>query len=60
MSGFLILHPHFLALFALILFVGLASMVVLYIATDRRTAHHRRMENMALDDGRNEKGAPHV
>lgn len=60
MSDFLILHPHFLALFALILFVGLASMVVLYIATDRRTAHHRRMEGMALDDHQDDKGATHV
>lgn len=60
MGGFFIDHPHFLALFALILFVGLAGMVVLYIATDRRSAHHRRMEGMALDDERNDQGAPHV
>jgi hypothetical protein len=33
---------------------------VLYIATDRRKAHHRRMESMALDDDNQQKGTPHV
>jgi|GEM_PF-2595647 cbb3-type cytochrome oxidase subunit 3 len=60
MQNYLNAHPNSLALFALLLFVGLASLVVLYIATDRRKAHHRRMESMALDDDNQQKGTPHV
>ena len=60
MNDYLISHPNHFALFALVLFVGLASLVVLYIATDRRKAHHRRMESMALDDDNQQKGTPHV
>jgi hypothetical protein len=60
MIDFLNAHPNSPALFALILFLGLTGLVILYMATDRRTAHHRRMESMALDDHRKEKGTRHV
>ena len=40
-----------LPLAALLLFVGIAVLVVLYIATDRRRQHRSRMESMPLDDG---------
>jgi hypothetical protein len=36
---------------ALILFVLIAVLVVVYILTDRRRGHRERMEAMPLDDG---------
>ncbi len=50
MLEFLASHPNLLGLGALLLFVTLSALVALYLATDRRQAHHRRMEAMALDD----------
>lgn len=40
-----------LPLIALVLFFGIALLVILYIATDRRKQHRSRMEAMPLDDG---------
>jgi hypothetical protein len=40
-----------LPLIALVLFFAIALLVVLYIATDRRKQHRKRMESMPLDDG---------
>ncbi|HEX3135275.1 MAG TPA: hypothetical protein VHX44_17040 [Planctomycetota bacterium] len=39
-----------LPLIALVLFVGIALLVILYIVTDRRRGHRSRMEAMPLDD----------
>ena len=36
---------------ALVLFFGIALLVIIYIATDRRKQHRSRMEAMPLDDG---------
>jgi hypothetical protein len=41
----------FLPVLALLLFVGVAVLVVVYMITDRRREHRRRMESMPLDDG---------
>jgi cbb3-type cytochrome oxidase subunit 3 len=48
-----ILTPHgsMLPQVALILFVLIAVLVVVYILTDRRRGHRERMESMPLDDG---------
>ena len=40
-----------LPLVALVLFFAIALLVILYIATDRRKQHRKRMESMPLDDG---------
>lgn len=40
-----------LPLIALVLFFGIALLVILYIVTDRRKQHRSRMESMPLDDG---------
>ena len=40
-----------LPLIALVLFFGIALLVILYIVTDRRKQHRSRMEAMPLDDG---------
>lgn len=40
-----------LPLIALVLFFGIALLVILYIVTDRRKQHRTRMEAMPLDDG---------
>ena len=50
---------------ALIIFVAVAVLVAVYVLTDRRRGHHRRMEAMALDDGapvppREPRGGAHV
>jgi Flp pilus assembly protein TadB len=50
---------------ALVIFVTVATLVTIYVVTDRRRAHHRRMEAMALDDGipvadQKRSGGPHV
>lgn len=36
---------------ALLLFVAIATLIIVYIATDRRRDHRKRMESMPLDDG---------
>ena len=36
---------------ALLLFVAIAILIIVYIATDRRRDHQKRMESMPLDDG---------
>lgn len=36
---------------ALVLFVLIACLVVIYVLTDRRRDHRKRMESMPLDDG---------
>ncbi len=41
----------FLPQIALLLFVAIAVLVVVYIITDRRRDHRKRMEAMPLDDG---------
>ncbi len=48
-----ILTPHgsVLPQVALVLFVLIALLVIVYIATDRRRDHRKRMESMPLDDG---------
>ena len=50
---------------ALIIFVSVSVLVTIYVVTDRRRAHHRHMEAMALDDGipvagREQDGGAHV
>ncbi|TVR13792.1 MAG: hypothetical protein EA401_05925 [Planctomycetota bacterium] len=35
----------------LILFTSLFLLLLIYLLTDRRRDHHRRMEALALDDG---------
>jgi cbb3-type cytochrome oxidase subunit 3 len=48
-----ILTPHgsVLPQIALVLFVLIAVLVVVYVVTDRRRDHRKRMESMPLDDG---------
>ncbi len=48
-----ILTPHgsVLPQVALVLFILIAVLVVVYMATDRRRGHRERMESMPLDDG---------
>ena len=48
-----ILTPHgsVLPQIALVLFVVIAVIVVVYVLTDRRRDHRSRMESMPLDDG---------
>lgn len=48
-----ILTPHgsVLPQIALVLFVLIALLVVVYVVTDRRRDHRKRMESMPLDDG---------
>ena len=36
---------------ALLLFFAIAILIIVYIATDRRRDHRKRMEAMPLDDG---------
>ncbi len=36
---------------ALLLFFAIAILIIVYIATDRRRDHQKRMESMPLDDG---------
>lgn len=36
---------------ALLLFFAIAILIIVYIATDRRRDHRKRMESMPLDDG---------
>jgi cbb3-type cytochrome oxidase subunit 3 len=40
-----------LPLIALVMFFGIALLVIIYIVTDRRRGHRSRMESMPLDDG---------
>jgi hypothetical protein len=42
-------HSSFLPLIALVLFVGIALLVTIYILTDRRIGHRSRMSDMPLD-----------
>jgi hypothetical protein len=45
-----------LPILALLLFLNTALLIAVYVATDRRRAHHVRMTAMPLDDG---EGAGH-
>ena len=50
---------------ALIIFVTVSVLVTVYVITDRRRAHHRRMEAMALDEAKpvvkpDQRGGAHV
>ena len=36
---------------ALLLFFAIAILIIVYMATDRRRDHRKRMESMPLDDG---------
>jgi hypothetical protein len=43
-------HGSILPLIAMVLFVGISLLVSVYILTDRRSAHGRRMSGMPLED----------
>jgi hypothetical protein len=45
-------HGSILPQVALVLFVLIAIVVVLYVITDRRRGHREQMEAMPLDDGK--------
>lgn len=51
MLGFLRDHGSLLPLLVMLTFVGMGALVTLYVLTDRRRAHLRRMEALPLDDG---------
>ena len=52
-------HGSWLPLAAMILFIAIGALVTLYIATDRRGEHQRRMGAMAVDEAERTE-APHV
>jgi hypothetical protein len=52
-------HGSALPLIAMLLFVGIGTLVTLYVATDRRAEHRRRMGAMAVDDDQ-ARGGPHA
>ena len=49
-----------LPLIALLIFVTISTFVTLYVLTDQRRQHHRRMEALPLDDARDTKGPDRV
>ncbi len=51
MLGFLRSHGSILPLVVMLVFVGIAALVTVYVLTDRRRSHLRRMASMPLDDG---------
>lgn len=51
MLGFLRDHGSSLPLIVMLTFVGIAALVTVYVLTDRRHRHLRRMASMPLDDG---------
>jgi hypothetical protein len=53
-------YATILPLIALLIFVGLSLMVIVYVLTDRRHRHHQRMAALALDDSRRDEGADRV
>jgi cbb3-type cytochrome oxidase subunit 3 len=44
-------HGSILPQIALVLFVLIAVLIIVYMFTDRRRGHRERMEAMPLDDG---------
>ncbi len=50
MTSFLGQHTTILPTLALIIFVSVAGLVVWHLCTDRRSAHRKKMESLALDD----------
>jgi hypothetical protein len=45
------IDPGVLPLVALAVFIVVSAVVALYILTDRRREHHRRMVRLALEEG---------
>jgi hypothetical protein len=43
-------HTNPLAVLAMLGFVGLFATIVVYVVTDRRRTHIKRMENLPLED----------
>jgi hypothetical protein len=50
MSAHLAPYASMLPTLALLIFVGVAGLVVWHLCTDRRAAHRKKMESLALDD----------
>lgn len=57
MLGFLRSHGSLLPMIVMFAFVGIAALVTVYVLTDRRRGHLRRMAAMPLDDGQPLAGA---
>jgi hypothetical protein len=45
-------HGSVVPLIVMLGFMGMAALVLMYVLTDRRRSHLRRMESLPLDDGR--------
>jgi hypothetical protein len=50
MTALLTPFSSMLPTLALLIFVGVAGLVVWHLCTDRRAAHRKKMESLALDD----------
>jgi hypothetical protein len=50
------MHGSDLPLCAMIVFVAIGALVTIYIATDRRAGHRRRMEHLPLLDEEQDHG----
>lgn len=44
-------HPHLLPQIVLVGFFSFGALITLYVLTDRRRSHLRRMESLPLEDG---------
>ena len=53
-------YATFMPLIALLIFVGVSLVVIVYVLTDHRRSHHRRMAALALDDSSPVKGTDRV